>query len=97
MIDAEFERDDQKAIGNVAIHGVTFEATRAALSDAFAVDWLDCRLDYGEERYCRIGMARMARGRLLYVAYTMREGRTRIISARGAEPREHRRYRNENA
>ena len=39
----------------------------------------------------------MAEGRLLYVAYTMRGDMIRIISARGAEPYERRRYHEENA
>ncbi|HZK99563.1 MAG TPA: BrnT family toxin [Caulobacteraceae bacterium] len=47
------------------------------------------REDHGEDRYAIIGMAE---GRLLYVAFTMRGERTRIISARGAEPHERRQY-----
>ena len=35
-------------------------------------------------------------GRLLFVAYTMRDERIRIISARGAKPYEQRRYTEEN-
>lgn len=38
----------------------------------------------------------MAEGRLIFVAYTMRDERIRIISARGAEPYEQRRYTEEN-
>ena len=38
----------------------------------------------------------MVEGRLLFVADTMRDERIRIISARGAEPYEQRRYRGEN-
>jgi uncharacterized DUF497 family protein len=34
--------------------------------------------------------------RLLFVAYTLRDSHIRIISARGAEPHEHRQYREEN-
>ena len=39
----------------------------------------------------------MVEGRLLYVAYTMRGDVIRIISARGAEPHEKRRYHEENS
>jgi len=39
----------------------------------------------------------MVDGRLLYLAYTMRDGVTRIISARGAEPYERRQYHEDNA
>jgi hypothetical protein len=37
----------------------------------------------------------MAEDRLLFVAYTLRDGRIRIISARGAEPHERRQYHEE--
>ena len=37
-----------------------------------------------------------AAGRLLFVAYTMREDRIRMISARGAEPYERRAYHEDN-
>jgi hypothetical protein len=46
-----------------------------------------------EERVVTVGMVE---GRLLFVAYTLRDDRIRIISAREAEPRERRRYHNEN-
>jgi hypothetical protein len=49
---------------------------------------------YGEDRYAIIGMVE---NRLLYVAYTMRGDTNRIISARGAEPYEKRRYHEENS
>jgi uncharacterized DUF497 family protein len=62
--------------------------------DAFALDWLDERVPYGEDRYAIIGMAE---NRLLYVAYAKRGDTIRIISARGAEPYEKRRYHEENA
>ena len=81
--------DDAKAASNYADHGVTFDMARLVFRDPFGVDWLDDREDYGEDRYAIIGMAA---GRLLYVAFTMRGDRTRIISARGAESHERRQY-----
>jgi uncharacterized DUF497 family protein len=94
MIDDEFEWDDAKAARNIADHGVSFEVAKLVFRDPFAMDWLDDRHDYGEDRYAIVGMAQ---GRLLYVAFTMRGLRTRIISARGAEPYEHRQYHEDNA
>jgi uncharacterized DUF497 family protein len=41
-------------------------------------------------------MIGMVENRLLFVAYTMRDGRIRIISARKAEPCERRKYHDEN-
>ena len=94
MNDGIFEWDDIKAAGNYAAHGVTFEAARDVFKDAFAIDWLDERVPYGEDRYAVIGMVE---DRLLFVAYTMRGDTVRIISARGAEPYEKRRYYEEDA
>ena len=63
--------------------------TRDVFKDPFAIEWLDDREDYGEDRYVIIGMVD---SRLLYVTYTMRGEAIRIISARGAEPHERRQY-----
>jgi uncharacterized protein len=54
----------------------------------------DLRKDYSEDRYNILGMAN---GRLLYVSYTFRQERIRIISARGTEPYEKRLYHEANA
>lgn len=94
MWDDNFEWDDRKSAGNLARHGVTFDMARLVFRDPYAIDWPDEREDYGEDRYSIIGMAE---GRLLHVAFTMRGERIRIISARGAEPFEQRRYHEDNA
>lgn len=92
MVDAEFEWDVIKAARNLAEHGVSFEIARKVFQDPLALEWLDSSEDYGEERYVIIGMAEL---RLLFVAYTLRSGRVRLISARCAEPYERRRYHEE--
>ena len=89
MKDDEFEWDDAKAIRNLAKHGVSFECARAVFRDPFAVELLDDRATYGEERYILIGMAPDS---LLVVVHTPRDGSQRIISARRAEPNERRFY-----
>ena len=94
MDDGKFQWDDPKAASNYAKHGVTFEAARAAFDDVFGIDRIDDRDDYGEERSSLLGMAG---GRLLMVAYTERPNRIRLISARAAEPKEHREYHEQNA
>ncbi len=94
MTDVEFDWDDAKAASNYANHGVTFDMASAVFRDPFAIDWLDEREAYGEARYVTIGMVD---GRLLYVAYTMRGDRIRIVSARGAEPHERRQYHEDDA
>jgi hypothetical protein len=87
--DDEFEWVDDKAARNLADHGVSFEAARDVFDDAFAIEREDLREDYGEDRYTIIGMVD---GRLIFVAYTLRGDRIRIIMARYAEPFERRLY-----
>lgn len=77
----EFEWDEAKARSNANTHGVTFERATLAFSDPFAVSALDDREDHGEDRYILIGMAE---GPLLFVVFTERGDRIRIISARRA-------------
>jgi len=90
----EFEWDDAKNAANAAKHGVGFVIARNVFKDVFAVELVDDRQDYGEERYNIIGMVE---GRMLLVVYTMRGEVIRIISARGATPHEQRRYHEENS
>lgn len=85
----KFDWNPAKAAENLADHGVSFEMAKDVFKDPFALEWLDDREDYGEDRYVSLGIVE---GRLLYVAYTMRGVVMRIISARGAEPHERRRY-----
>lgn len=93
MIDDEFEWDDGKAITNYAKHGVKFEGARLVFKDIFAIEVFDDSEAYREERFSIIGVSD---GRLLFVVYTMRGERIRIISARGAEPYEQREYHEQN-
>src|ERR1700690_4149229 len=78
----EFEWNNAKAEANFRRHGVSFELARTVFKDPFAIERLDDREDYGEERFVIIGMA--AGSVVLFVAHSEREGRMRIISARRA-------------
>jgi uncharacterized DUF497 family protein len=89
----DFEWDYPKAVANLAKHGVTFEQARDAFDDPFAIDFVDDRGDYGEERVILLGMVE---SRLLVVAHTLRGEKVRIISAREAGPHERRQYHEEN-
>jgi uncharacterized DUF497 family protein len=90
-----FEWDDEKAASNIRDHdGVTFEQAAAAFSDPFAVEWIDEREEYGEERSILLSMIS---GQLLYVAYTERDDNIRIISARRATRHEQDIYFRQNA
>jgi uncharacterized DUF497 family protein len=85
MRDDEFEWDDTKAADNERDHGISFEMARSAFNDAFPVERIDRGHDDPEERVALLGMVD---DRLLFVSYTLRADRTRIISARKAESHE---------
>ena len=87
-----FAWDPDKAAENLRKHKVSFETATRVFDDPLAVDDIDEREDYGEERSNIIGMAG---DQLLTVSYTLRGGKTRLISARPAEPVEGRRYHGE--
>jgi uncharacterized protein len=82
----EFEWHEDKADVNVEMHGVSFAIAKTVFKDPFAIERLDDREDYGEIRFVMVGMAEGSV--LLFVAYTEREERIRIISARRATQRE---------
>ena len=85
--------DDDKANANAEKHGVTFEQARSVFRDPLAIELLDDREDYSEDRYILIGLSAAS---VLVVVHTQREDRSRIISARKAEPNEHRFYHDQN-
>ncbi|HEV3036309.1 MAG TPA: BrnT family toxin [Candidatus Angelobacter sp.] len=68
---------------------------KTVFQDVFALERLDDREDYGEERFVIIGMAEG--NILLFVAYTERGERIRIISARRATQHEQDDYFRQNA
>ena len=72
--------------------GIT-EAAQAFI-DLFAIELIDDRDDYEEERIILIGLQQ---ARILTVVYTERGERTRIISARRATKHEEDYYYRENA
>lgn len=93
----EFEWHQAKAEANWRAHGVSFDLAKTVFRDPFAIERLDDRADYGEERFVMIGMAEGSI--LLFVAYTERKNsdRIRIISARRATQYEQDDYFQQNA
>lgn len=89
-----FTWDERKAASNLRQHGVAFEIALMAFRDPFAVEQIDDREDYGEER---INMLGMCDGVILFVTYTERGEEIRLISARRAERHERDRYFRENS
>ncbi len=82
----EFEWDPQKAVRNLAKHGISFHEAATVFGDARAITFSDPDHSHEEDRFLTIGMSNS--NRLLIVSHTDREERTRIISARRAVRRE---------
>jgi uncharacterized DUF497 family protein len=94
----QFEWDDAKAAANLREHGVSFAFATRAFEDPLALEKIDDREDYGEERIILIGHG-IGEGsqRLLTIAYTQRDEVRRLISARTATKYEQDKYYRENA
>lgn len=91
MQDDAFEWDDGKAAANWRRHRISFEMARAAFDDDFATEQADRDHDDAEECVTLLGIVEH---HLLFLSYTLRGNRIRIMSARKAEPHERRQYHN---
>ena len=76
----KYEWDENKAVKNLAKHGVSFAEAKTIFDDPMYVDFYDLDHSEDEERYLIVGESN--RGRLLIVSYTERRESIRIISAR---------------
>ena len=85
-----FEWDEKKAKQNLKKHGVAFEEASTVFADPLALTIPDPLHSEEEDRFVTMGESR--RRRLLVVAYTEREDRIRIITARAATRRERNDY-----
>ena len=83
----EFEWDEQKAQLNLQKHGLDFQDAALVFFDSNRLD--DEDYNAIEERYRTIGQVQ---GRVIFVVYTWREERIRIISARKATKYEREKY-----
>jgi uncharacterized protein len=84
----EFEWDISKEQANRKKHGIDFRTAAKVFLDPYLTEF-DDRDAAGELRFNAIGLVS---GRMLFVTYTIRGDIVRIISARGAEPHERRKY-----
>jgi uncharacterized DUF497 family protein len=84
----DFEWDSAKERVNRKKHGIGFRAAAKVFLDPHVIEFDDLR-STDEPRFSAIGMVD---GRILFVTCTMRQAVVRIISARGAEPHEKRKY-----
>ena len=79
-----YEWDETKARANLARHGVNFESA-SEFDWTSAIETIDDRFDYGEDRWIVMGKI----GSKLHVlVYTLRSTNIRIISLRKANKRE---------
>ena len=84
----DFEWDGSKNQVNLRKHGIAFKTAARVFLDPYAIEFDDLDAS-GELRFNAIGLVD---NRMLFVTYTMRNDTVRIISARGAEPHEKRKY-----
>lgn len=84
----EFEWDEEKAQKNLKKHGVPFETAAKVFLDENRIEIYDEANSMDEDRYITIGRA----GDVLFVVYTERYPRIRLISARLATARERKVY-----
>lgn len=84
-----FEFDPKKNRANLAKHGIDF-ATAARIWDGFVFEREDTRRDYGETRFLSLGVVEE---RVVFVVYTWRAQKRRLISARKANSDEQKIYR----
>jgi hypothetical protein len=89
-----FEWDPAKAADNAGKHGVEFAEAMTVFGDPLEVTIPDPGHSVGEHRFLSMGLS--AAGRLLVVAYTERNGRIRLISAREATAQERKTYESTN-
>jgi uncharacterized protein len=89
------EWDPQKAAANAKKHGIEFSEAMTVFADPLELTIADPDHSEAEQRFLSIGLSTV--GRLLVVAYTEREGRTRIINAREASSSERKQYESTNS
>jgi uncharacterized DUF497 family protein len=84
----EIEWDNNKAASNLIKHKIDFEDAKNIFLDPNRLEREDKR-DYDEARIQVIGIVNQV---VLFVVYTKRNGKNRIISARRANKNERRQY-----
>lgn len=89
----EFEWDPRKADANLKKHGVSFTEAAEAFYDPNAIEFLDDVASDNEVRFQLIGISKV---RLLFVGYTTRAERIRIITARKANAKQTKYYNEQN-
>lgn len=84
----QFEWDEEKNNANIKKHGIAFATAAKVFTDKNRIEIYDEAHSMDEDRYITIGLA----GDVLFVVYTERCSKIRMISARLATARERRLY-----
>ncbi len=85
------EWDEEKNKINLQKHGISFEEVKEAFNDPFLIELYDKEHStLKEDRYICLGS--IGNFVIVYVVFTDRKGKIRIISARKAEPLEEKAY-----
>lgn len=87
-----FEWDEDKNNLNKQKHKISFETAAYVFEDPFYIEMYDFEHSENEDRYIAIGKV----GDILFVVFTERKERVRIISARLATEKERRLYYDQN-
>jgi uncharacterized DUF497 family protein len=82
------DKDPRKERRNLSERGLSLDLAEQ-VDWASALIWEDKRKNYGERRYCVLGIIE---DRLYSVVFTPRDGKPRVISLRKANKREVKRY-----
>ena len=85
-----FEWDYEKEQRNIKIHKISFETAKFVFNDNKRIEFFDVNHSGTEDRLITIGKV----DKVLFVVYTERGDKTRIISARPAHKAERRLYGN---
>ena len=85
----EFEWDEAKNAENFQKHRVKFEEAAKAFADENAVELFD---ELNSESEIRFQIIAFSPARLLFVSFTIREEKIRIISARKADAKQTKTY-----
>jgi uncharacterized protein len=86
----EFDWDQGNIVKNLIKHGVECRQAEEAFLDKDSLSMDDIEHSYGEKRYLLVGKDHQ--GVVLYIVFTQRLNKVRVISARIADKKERRFY-----
>ena len=86
----EFDPNPELHHNNLAKHGITLQQAQDVFTDPYRIEEYDRIHSTTEHRYTTIGI--LPSGKIVFVSFTMRSEKYRLISAREATREEKRQY-----